>query len=65
MHSKGQNCEAAELAERLSFSFLYENINYIRGYFDAPTLSRDDLFQLVTHLEGESGRFAALCGRKN
>ena len=63
MNDKGQNCEASELAEKLSFSFLYENINYIRGYFDAPTLSRDDLLQMITHLESESGRLAALCAR--
>ena len=65
LHSEDQSCKAAETAEKLSSVFQYENINYLRGLFDAPTLSQGDLFQVVTHMEGESGRFAALCARED
>ena len=58
---KGEACEAAKRAEKLSASFLYENINYVRGVFDAPRLDRDDMVYLVAHFESESGRYAALC----
>ena len=63
-HNKGRTCEVAEKSEELAFGFLSENINYIRGYFDAPKLNREDLLHLIAHLESESGRYASLCASK-
>ena len=62
-HNKGRTCEVAERAGELVFGLLSSNINYIRGYFDAPKLNREDLLHLIAHLESESGRYASLCAR--
>ena len=63
-HNKGRTCEVAERAEELVFVFLSSNINYIKAYFDAPKLNREDLLHLIAHLESESGRYASLCAGK-
>ena len=62
---EGRNCELVERTEKLSFAFSHENINYVRGVFDAPWLNRDHLLQLIAHFESEAGRYAALCNTKN
>ena len=61
---EGKNCEVAERFEELSFLYLHENINYIRGILDALWFDRDDLLQLVAHFESEAGRDAGLCDKK-
>ena len=62
--SEDKPCGAAERAEALSSTYSRENIHTLRGIFDAPWLSRDDLLQLVAHFESEAGHYAALCNKK-
>ena len=62
--SEDKACEAAERAQALSSAFSRENINYSRGFFDAPWLNRDDLSRLIAHFEGEAGHYAALCNNR-
>ena len=62
--SEDKPCGAAERSEALSSTYSRENIHTLRGIFDAPWLSRDDLLQLVAHFESEAGYYAALCNKK-
>ena len=62
--SEDKPCGAAERAQALSSTFSRENINYARGFFDAPWLNGDDLVQLIAHFESEAGHFAALCDKE-
>ena len=62
--SEDKPCGAAERSQALSSTFSRENINYARGFFDAPWLNDSDLLQLIAHFESEAGHYAALCDKK-
>ena len=61
---EGKNCELAELSENYSSTFSHENINFARGFFNAPWLNHDHMLQMIAHFESEAGRYAGLCDKK-
>ena len=58
---KGKTCQMEGELRKLVSHFAYSNINYIRGFYDSPGLTTEDVFRLIAHFDSESGRYARLC----
>ena len=58
---KDKPCEIEGRLRNIVDELLYSNINYIKGFFNAPSLTPDDLSYLIAYYESESGRHGGLC----
>ena len=58
---KDKPCEIERRLRNIVDELLYSNINYIKGFFNAPSLTPDDLSYLIAYYESESGRYGGLC----